>query len=164
MYSLDIDGLYYWLSLDNLTVWCSLHIDGLYYWLDLYGLTVICKLDIYWWMVLLNELRLFNWLCVEIEMLVLNVFWYDCHELFRMFWGATVSFINGVVYLVGTMSYGTTTWYVLYRIIRLICVSDGITRLFYCQVPPNRKLIVLIPNGTNIGPLIRYILYSPFYV
>ncbi|KAA0037409.1 hypothetical protein E6C27_scaffold278G001210 [Cucumis melo var. makuwa] len=50
-------------------------------------------------------------------------------KLFRLDLGITVSFIYGVMYLVGTVSYGITTCCASFEITRLMCVSDRITRL-----------------------------------
>ena len=108
MCSLDVDELCCWLSLDDLTAICSLDIDRLGYWLSLDDLAVMYSLDI-------DELRLFDWLFVDTGLLVLNVFWCDCHGLFRMDGGVTISFTYGVVYLAGTVSYEITT----------CCVSIG---------------------------------------
>ncbi|KAA0065842.1 hypothetical protein E5676_scaffold943G00140 [Cucumis melo var. makuwa] len=83
--------------------------------------------------------------------------------------GVTISFNYGIVYLASTVSYGITTYYVSYEITRLICVSYGITRLTcvsyeitrsiwvsdgiprLIRVPLNRKLTVIILNGTGKG-------------
>ncbi|TYK06189.1 pol protein [Cucumis melo var. makuwa] len=43
--------------------------------------------------------------------------------------GVTVSFIYGVGYLAGTVSYGIATYCVSYEITSLMCAFDGITRL-----------------------------------
>ena len=64
------------------------------------------------------------------ELVIWNVYFRcDCHRLFTVDRGVTISFIYGVVYLAGTVSYEIIICYVSFGVTRLICVSDGIIRL-----------------------------------
>ncbi|TYK22885.1 hypothetical protein E5676_scaffold334G00240 [Cucumis melo var. makuwa] len=82
-------------------------------------------------------------------------------ELVGLDLGGTVSFIYGVTYLTGTVSYGITTCCAFFWITRLICVFFGITRLICASngitrlVPLERKLtIILSLTGLVVGPLL----------
>ncbi|KAA0051840.1 hypothetical protein E5676_scaffold609G00520 [Cucumis melo var. makuwa] len=69
---------------------------------------------------------------------------------FRLHWGITVSFIYGVVYLLGTVFYGITTCCASFGITRLICVSDGITRLIFMSFGITRLIDVCVLWGHEI--------------